>query len=193
MVLGGSSGDGGVGSSSCLYPGSPHLSNNPSSPPGTPIPSVHPPVPTIAVRLAASHCTKHRSVTGACGGVGWMRTMGSCKDLALPSQLPPSMPATPRVHTALLPAQAASSWALASTTANRLRAIRESRPRCRRSRQHTVSTQSEPTSTVELLAAPGLYVEWNSAASSTQHIRQTDIFVRPHSTPRHNKIIDTKS
>jgi hypothetical protein len=95
MVLGGSSGDGGVGSSSCLYPGSPHLSSHPSSPPGTPIPSVHPPVPTIAVLLAASHCTKHRSVAGACGGVGWMRTMGSCKDLALPSQLPPSMPATP--------------------------------------------------------------------------------------------------
>jgi hypothetical protein len=189
MVLGGGSGDGGVASSSCLCPRSPHLSSHPNSPPGTPCPSVHSPAPTIAILLAASHCTKHRSVAGGCGRVGWMRTMGSCRDLALPSQLPSAMPATPRVQTAGLPAQAASSWALVSTAASRLRITRRSR----RSRAHTTSSQNAPTSTVELLAAPGLHAEWNSAASSTQHIRQTEISVRPHSTLRHNKSMDTKT
>ena len=74
MALGGCGGDGGIASSSCLCPGSPHLSSHPSLSPSIPSTSVPPPAPTIAVLLPGSHCTGHKSVAGF-GGVGWMQAV----------------------------------------------------------------------------------------------------------------------
>jgi hypothetical protein len=171
VVLGGCGGDGGIASSSCLCPGSPHLSSHPSLSPSIPSTSVPPPAPTIAVLLPGSHCTGHRSVAGF-GGVGWMQAVGSCGYLALPSQPPPT---TPRVQAAELPAQAASSWALVSPTANWLHSrVGNAGAGLGGSRPHANRIQNASTSNAELLAAPGLHVEWNSAASSTQHTRQAE-------------------
>ena len=101
-----------------------------------------------------------------------MQAVGSCGDLAFPSQ--PS-PTTPRVQAAELPAQAASSWALVSPTANWLHSrVGNAGAGLGGSRPHANRIQNASTSNAELLAAPGLHVEWNSAASNTQHTRQAE-------------------
>ena len=116
--LGGGGGGGGVGgadSSSCLSPGSPHISSHPKSLGSSSSPSLPPLTATTGSLHGHAHSTAHRSV-GGCGGVCGEGAVGSCRDLAAAFSWPRIIQG---VKAAELQAQAAPSWVAAPPTTSR--------------------------------------------------------------------------